>query len=111
MVKELLKHFLAAAVESSPDDLHVEFSVRTHLLRVLDSAPGGTGLSEALLGGHRMPQAMERLGVELKNYSGMRAGRIKAFKDYLLALGVGSLEHSAQEILDVLRELQVRWTG
>jgi hypothetical protein len=39
MVKELLKHFLAAAVESSPDDLHVEFSVRTHLLRVLDSAP------------------------------------------------------------------------
>jgi hypothetical protein len=107
----LLEHFLAAAVESTPDDLRIELSARAHQLLVLDSAPGGNGLSGALLMDNRMAQALEKLGVTLKKHVGKSADRTKGFKKYLIALHVEHLEHSAQELLDVIRKLQLRWTG
>ena len=111
VISGLLEHFLAAAVESTPDDLRVELNVRDRQLRVLDSAPGGNGLSGALLLDDRIAQALEKLSLTLKKHVGKSADKTKGFKKYLIALHVEQLEHSAQELLDVVRKLQVRWTG
>jgi hypothetical protein len=111
LIGGLLEHFLAAVVESRLEDLSVEFDAGTHQLRVLDSAPGGNGLSEALLVQDRMLQAMEKLGRMLKQHAGKDTMKIKGFKKYLLALHLEPSEHSAQELFDVVRKLQMRWTG
>ncbi len=105
----LVAYFLATAVESKLDDLGVELDLSSHELRVLDSTPGGNGLSEALLCDGRVVTAFEDCGRELKKYVGK--GKKAKFQKYLRALRLDLPDVSPEEILDVIRELRVRWAG
>ncbi len=108
-IGELIEHFLATAVESNLEDISVELDLASHKLRVLDSTPGGNGLSEALLCDCRVPNAFSNCCRELEKYLGK--GKKTKFRKYLLALRLDLSEFTAEEILDVVRELQVRWAG
>jgi len=105
----LLEHFLATAVESKLEDISVELDLANHELRVLDSTPGGNGLSEALLCDGRVAKARGDCCRELEKYTGK--GKKGKFQKYLLALHLEPPAASAEEILNVIREVQVRWTG
>jgi superfamily II DNA/RNA helicase len=105
----LVAYFLATAVESKLEDLGIELDLSSHQLRVLDSTPGGNGLSEALLCDGRVATAFADCGRELKKYLGK--GKKTKFQKYLRALRLDLPDVSPEEILDVIRELQVRWAG
>jgi superfamily II DNA/RNA helicase len=107
----LLEHFLATAVESKLEDLGIELNLSSHQLRVLDSTPGGNGLSEALLSDGRITNAIAACCRGLEKYVGK--GKVKKgdFQKYLRALHLDMPTASAEEILNVVRKLQVRWAG
>jgi len=105
----LMERFFAAAVESKLEDLGIELNLSEHKLRVLDSTPGGNGLSEALLCDGRVPNSFADCCRELKKYTGK--GKKTTFQKYLRALCLNLPSTTAEEILDVVRELQVRWAG
>ena len=105
----LVERFLAAAVESKLEDLGIELNMSEHKLRVLDSTPGGNGLSEALLCDCRIPNAFTDCCRELEKYMGK--GKKAKFRKYLLALRLDLPDSTAEEVLNVVRELQVRWEG
>jgi superfamily II DNA/RNA helicase len=105
----LVEHFLATAVESNLEDISVELNLPSHQLRVLDSTPGGNGLSEALLCDGRVPKAFADCCRELEKYVGK--GKKTKFRKYLLALRLDLPDASPEEILNVIRAFQVRWAG
>ncbi|MDQ3830095.1 MAG: hypothetical protein M3361_12495, partial [Candidatus Tectomicrobia bacterium] len=78
------QHFLADAAESSVDDLNVKLDLLTHRLQVLDSTPGGNGLSEALPTESRIQIAFQTCIRTLTKFVGK--GRKKQFERYVLAL-------------------------
>jgi superfamily II DNA/RNA helicase len=109
VVGGLLEHFLATAVESKLEDISVELDLSTHQLRVLDSTPGGNGLAEALLCDERACKALADCRREVEKYTGK--GKKGKFQKYLLALRLDMPTATAEEIVNVIRELQVCWTG
>jgi hypothetical protein len=107
LVGSMLEHFVAAAVQSRVDDLGVNLDLPGHRLQVLDSTPGGNGLSEALLTKGRMDAAFQSCTRTLGRFSG-KGGKAR-FEAYVLALCHQAASHSAKEVLSVIRELHLRW--
>jgi hypothetical protein len=105
----ILEHFAADAVESKVEDSGVQLDLHDHQLRILDTTPGGNGLSEALLTEARIRSAFQNCIRTLSRLTG--AGRKKAFNTYILDLCHQKPGHAAEELVKVLRELQARWTG
>ncbi len=105
----ILEHFAADAVESKVEDIGVQLDLHDHQLRILDTTPGGNGLSEALLTEARIRSAFQNCIRTLSRLTG--AGRKKAFNTYILDLCHQKPGHAAEELVKVLRELQARWTG
>lgn len=104
----ILEHFLADAVESRVEDLGIKMDLPGHHLQVLDTTPGGNGLSEALLTEGRMETAFQTCMRTLGKFSGKK-GRAQ-FERYILALCHQPASHAAEEVLNVVRELHLRWT-
>jgi len=104
----ILEHFVADAVQSRVDDVGVKLDLPDHRLQVLDATPGGNGLSEALLTEGRMEAAFQNCTRNLGKFSG-KGGKTR-FEAYVLALCHQSASHSAEEVLNVVRELHLRWT-
>jgi hypothetical protein len=104
----LLNHFLAASVESKAEDMFVDFDAQQHVLRVLDSTPGGNGLSEALLKEGRTASAFNRCCKEIKKYTGR--GKKRKFRKYMTALRLDAGVSSPEELYDVIHQLHLRWT-
>lgn len=105
----ILEHFLADAVQSRADDLIVKLDLPGHRLQVLDATPGGNGLSEALLTEGRMDAAFQTCARTLNKFSG-KGGKAR-FEAYVLALCHQAAGHSAEEVMNVVRELHLRWAG
>ena len=103
----ILGHFIADAVQSSVDDLGVRLNLPGHSLQVLDTTPGGNGLSEALLLEGRMGAALQTCARTLDKYSGK--GNKARFEAYVLALCHQAASHPADEVLNAIRELHLRW--
>jgi superfamily II DNA/RNA helicase len=108
LMGSILEHFLADAVESRVDDLGINLDLPVHRLQVLDSTPGGNGLSEALLTGGRMEAAFQACMHTLGKFTGKKGK--DQFERYVLALCHQAVAHSAEEVLNGVRELHQRWT-
>lgn len=107
LMGSILEHFLADAVESRVDDLSIKLDLPGHRLQVLDSTPGGNGLSEALLTEGRMEAAFQACMRTLGKFMGEKG---KEFEPYVLALCHQAAAHPAEEVLNGVRELLHRWT-
>ena len=105
----ILEHFAADVVESKVEDIGVQLDLHEHQLRILDTTPGGNGLSEALLTEARIRSAFQNCIRTLSTFTGTR--RKKAFNTYVLDLCHQKPGHAAEELVHVLRELYARWTG
>ena len=109
LVGSLLEHFLAEVVESRVADMGVQLELPGRELQVLDSTPGGNGLSETLLTEGRLGTAFENCLRALSKFKGK--GAAERFDKYALALCHEKPVHSVEEVMHVVRELHVRWTG
>jgi hypothetical protein len=109
LVGDVLEHFLADIVESNVADMGIRLDLRADELRVLDSTPGGNGLSETLLTEGRLATAFDNCERTLCKFQGK--GTSKQFDNYILALCHQKPGHPAKEVMHVVRELRVRWTG
>jgi len=69
-VTALLSAHFGSTVECSPDDLNTLVIPRASELRVLDRAPGGTGLSEALLRPSCLHIVMDQAEQEVRRFIG-----------------------------------------
>ena len=104
----ILEHFLADAVESRVDDLGINLDLPRHRLEVLDSTPGGNGLSEALLTEGRMEAAFQACIRTLGKFTGKKGN--DQFERYVLVHCHQAAAHPAEEGLNGVRELHQRWT-
>jgi hypothetical protein len=109
LVAHILEHFLADSVESRVADIGVQLDLVGHRLQVLDSTPGGNGLAETLLTGGRIPSAFQNCSRILARFKGKGAAR--RFSKYVLALCHEKPADRAEEVMHVVGELHVRWTG
>lgn len=69
-VTALLSAHFCSAVECSPDDLHTLVLPKASELRVLDRAPGGNGLSEALLRPSYLHTVVGQAEQEVRRFTG-----------------------------------------
>ena len=69
-ITELLSAHFCSAVECSADDLHTLVFPKTSELLVLDRAPGGNGLSEALLRPSCLPSILGQVEQEVRRFIG-----------------------------------------
>lgn len=104
---DLLRYFLAEAVESRAEDLVTKIDLANHRLMVLDNNPGGNGMSEALLFEERIKRAFSRLQNILFKFEG-EVGR-KRFDQYVADLCRTDLSIPPERILNVINQLQVHW--
>lgn len=104
----ILEHFLADAVESRVSDLQVKLNLEENSLQVLDSTPGGNGLSEALLTEDRMLDALQNCEKSLQRYKGKAIN--KNFKKYIMDLCRDEPAFSAKEVTDVINWLYTNWS-
>jgi ATP-dependent helicase YprA (DUF1998 family) len=109
LVGNILEHFLAEVVESRVADMGVQLDLPGHHLQVLDSTPGGNGLSETLLTEGRIPTACQNCIRALSKFKAKGAG--DRFDKYVLALCHEKPGYSAEEVVHVVRELHVCWAG
>lgn len=104
----ILEHFMADAVESRISDLQIKLDLEESELQVLDSTPGGNGLSEALLTEDRMMAALQKCEKTLSKYKG-KAGSQK-FEKYIMDLCRDEPAYSAKEVEDVVKWLYANWS-
>lgn len=109
LMGSILEHFIAHAVESRVNDLSVCLDLPGRRLQVLDSTPGGNGLSEALLTEGRMDAAFQACISTLRKFSGNN--KAAQFERYVLALCHQAATHPAEEVLNGVKALYQRWTG
>jgi hypothetical protein len=105
----ILEHFAADVVESKVEDIGLQLDLHEHQLRILDTTPGGNGLSEALLTEARIRSAFQNCIRTLSRVTS--AKRKKAYNSYVLDLCHQKPAHAAEEVAHVVRELHTRWTG
>jgi DEAD/DEAH box helicase domain-containing protein len=109
LVANILAHFLADVAETRVVDVSIRLDLPQHQLQVLDSTPGGNGLSETLLTRGRIPSALRNCIRTLSKFEGK--GGVERFSKYVLALCHEKPDHTAEEVMHVVGELQERWTG
>ncbi|MGD0951055.1 MAG: DEAD/DEAH box helicase [Methanotrichaceae archaeon] len=104
---DLLRYFLAEAVESRAEDLITELDLANHRLTTLDNNPGGNGMSESLLSEGRMTRALTKCQNLLSKFNG--ENNRKNFDKYVADLCGTDLSIPPEEILNVINQLQVHW--
>ena len=93
---------------SNLKDLQIKLDLEESELQVLDSTPGGNGLSEALLTEDRMMAALQKCEKTLSKYKG-KAGSQK-FEKYIMDLCRDEPAYSAKEVEDVVKWLYANWS-
>jgi hypothetical protein len=92
LVGSIIEAFLLAAAEAAPSDITVELTADPVELRVLDGTPGGNGMSEALLLGGRVADALRQAARLLKR---LEAVSVDRYQRHITDL-CGSLLNSLQ---------------
>ncbi|WP_158497283.1 DEAD/DEAH box helicase [Methylocystis sp. ATCC 49242] len=103
----LLETFFCDAVECSPNDLQVTFEPQGEI-RVVDSTPGGNGLSEALLSGDRIATAWKPA---INQIAAQGRKSKESFRRFLAEEYRVDSNVAAQEIADVVQQLADAWNG
>jgi hypothetical protein len=115
LVADILSHFFALVLETIVSDVVVNLKLSEFKLQVNDSLPGGSGVSEALLYDGRVPAAFKECIKTLAKYdhrgTSDSVDANKHFIKYVTALGHATPSHSAREVMDVVEQLRLRWTG
>lgn len=110
LVKNILEHYMAYVVQSKFTDLIINLSLSEGYLRVLDSTPGGNGLSEALLKRNRVPEAFSVCLEDLEQYKNP-----EGFKLYVYKLCGAEVEekpkYGAEEVIKIVKKLKSYWCG
>ncbi len=109
LICSILKHFIANAVVSEAKDLRVKLDIYKNILRISDSNPGGSGLSEALLADRRMIIAFQSCEKKLEKY--LEIERNDEFKDYVRNLCHIIPDCSPIDILEIIYKLHRKWVG
>ena len=107
VLEALLQTFFCSAVECSTGDLTVTFAPETGHLRVIDSTPGGNGLSEALLLDSRTPEALALLAKAVRSY----LKRPAKFKTFLAVECQLDSAVPVDEVIDAVERLACAWSG
>ena len=105
----IVEHFFADVVESRIADFRVHLDLPAKQLQVLDTTPGGNGLSEALLTDDRVRSALQNCIATLAKIEGK--GSHKKFEKYVVTLCREAPTHSLEEVTHVFRELYKCWSG
>lgn len=103
----LLEGFLADAVECSSKDIQVTFVAKEGELRVVDTTPGGNGLSEALLRDGRVSGALSAARKAVRTHGEKNPDTFKRF----LAEYRADTDLTAKEIASALDKLARAWNG
>ncbi len=107
ILERLLSSFIADSVESNKEDMIIGLDLDHHQLYVLDSTPGGNGLSFALLDDNRFGTALQRC---VKKLSQFKQATWEEWKEYVRKMCHDVLpDHPAKMFLDVVQELHARW--
>lgn len=104
----LLQAFFCDAVECSGNDLQVVLDAQAGELRVVDSTPGGNGLSEAVLTEGRMPAAWATALNQVETQARKPAD---AFRRYLAEEYRCDSDVSGKEMVDALKRMANAWNG
>jgi hypothetical protein len=108
ILKRLLSGFIADSVESNEKDMIIDLI--GHQLYVLDSTPGGNGLSFALLENNRFELALQRCMKKLSQFQSK--AKQKDFEKYVSEMCYGVLPtHPVNVFLGAVQEIYNRWTG
>ncbi len=107
VLEGLLGSFFCSAVECASGDLTVTVTPESGHLRVIDSTPGGNGLSQALLRDGRISSAFANVAKALRGY----AKDPKRFKSLLAAECRVDATVSIKEVTDAINRLARAWAG
>lgn len=107
LTSEILRYFLAEAVESRAEDLVTKLDLANNYLMVLDNNPGGNGMSEALLFEGRIGSAFSKC----RNILSQFKEEPRYFDKYIADLCRTDLSIPPERILNVVNQLQVHWVG
>ncbi len=107
LVSHIFEPYIADAVQANPANLQINLSLSEGYLRILDTSPGGNGLSEALLKDRCLPMAFSACIETLEQY---KSSKMKdKFKSYILQLCHEESTHEASQVIDILKKLQSYW--
>jgi hypothetical protein len=104
----LLQDFFCDAVECSTNDILISLEPQSGELRVVDSTPGGNGLSGSLLTGDRMRVAWSTAITQLR---AQKRKSPEAFRIYIAEEYRIDTKITAQEVLDAVERLASAWNG
>jgi hypothetical protein len=104
----LLQSFFCDALECSTSDILVTVEPQCGELRVVDSTPGGNGLSESLLSDDRISVAWATATKQLR---AQKRKSPKAFRRYITEECRIDTTINAQEVLDAIERLASAWNG
>lgn len=107
VLPEILQVYLCDAVECSKNDLSVSFDPESGDFRVVDTTPGGNGLSEALLFDNRIINGLSNTIASLK---AMKQEQ-ETFETFLKQQCHISSEISLREVIDAVSEMESAWKG
>ena len=105
----LLEIYISNQLECNISDLSVNLSFKDRHLTVFETVPGGNGLSIALTTEDRMPNALKSCIEDIGKFAKERSG--KRFKRYIAQVLNKETEIKAKEVLDAVKELNMRWQG
>jgi hypothetical protein len=105
----LLEEFIQSVLECAPSDIIMHFSFKNNLLSCYDSAPGGNGLSQALLVDNRMKEAFQECLATLGSFR-TKTGQ-KDFEKYIEGLLNIQSPILVKEVQNVINSLRKSWEG
>lgn len=106
ILPEILNSYLCDAVECSKNDLSVCFDPKSGDFRVVDTTPGGNGLSEALLSDNRIIKGLSNTIGSLKAMSQ------QAFETFLnQQCHIKSEIYLKKEVIDAVSKMESAWKG
>ncbi len=109
LISGIISAYVADAVQSNPSDILCGISLKDCNMWVLDSNPGGNGLSEAVLKNDNLKNALERCIDTLESYN--EKGMKKKFEQYILELCQEEVNYEPKQIIPIIQRIKDLWTG
>jgi superfamily II DNA/RNA helicase len=101
----ILNDYLCDAVECSKNDLSVSFDPKSGDFRVVDTTPGGNGLSEALLSDNRIINGLSN------TIGSLKAITQQTFETFLNQQCHIRSEIYLEEVIDAVSKMESAWKG
>ena len=108
LISGIINAYVADTVQSNPSDIICGVSLENADLWVLDSTPGGNGLSEAVLKNDNLTQALERCIETLETYN--RPNMKKKFQRYISELCQEEVAYEVQQIIRIIQQIKDLWS-